>query len=55
MHTISTNMKPKVFNQLLKKIENKYLKFKTKEINHATIEYLDLPPVILKNSKELQD
>lgn len=48
-------MKPRVSNQHLIKIENKYLNFKTKEINHVMIEYLDLLPVTLKNLKEHQD
>ena len=52
MHLTSTRLR--VYNLLPIKIENKYLKYKIKEINHVMIEFLDLLPATLKNSKELQ-
>jgi hypothetical protein len=55
MPKILINLRLKVFNRLLIKIENKYQMLSIKEINHAMIEYLDQLPATLKNSKELQD
>jgi hypothetical protein len=53
MHLTSTRLR--VCNLHRIKIESKYLKYKTKEINLVMIEYLDLPQATLKNSKEHQD